>query len=350
VSTTIDPARVVGHKVFDARGHKIGQAEEVYLDDSSGVPQWVTVKGGLFGGKEHFAPLRGATMVADDLRLACNKEQVDSAPELETGRHLSVEEEMALYRHYGLGAREPAPQSGSPIGGTETAMGRDAAAAASRGGMPMDSRLSADKPMAMGTPPMATEKHMASDPRMASDPHMASDMRMQSASRISDTRMSDTRMSESGMTSESRMASGTRMAPDARMRDGEHVMMRFEERIHVSTERVEAGHARMRKYVTTELVEKTVPLMHQEVRIEREPIPAGTRAEELGTIDFAEAEQDVILYAERPVVTREAVPVERVRMRVEEVTEQVTVKEEIRRERIEFDDQGKSALKHHPNK
>ena len=49
-------------------------------------------------------------------------------------------------------------------------------------------------------------------------------------------------------------------------------MTRSEERLHVGTEQVEAGRARLRKYVVTENVTQTVPVSHEEVRVEREPI------------------------------------------------------------------------------
>ncbi len=109
MGTQLDPTAIVGHKVVDAEGHKIGQAEQVYLDDTTGAPVWVTVKSGLFGTREHFAPLRGASIVEDDVCLACAKDQVDSAPDLDAGRHLSVEEEHSLRQHYGLGDGGTAP-------------------------------------------------------------------------------------------------------------------------------------------------------------------------------------------------------------------------------------------------
>ncbi len=49
-------------------------------------------------------------------------------------------------------------------------------------------------------------------------------------------------------------------------------MTRSEEELRVGTREREAGRARLRKYVVTENVTKTVPVSHEEVRIEREPI------------------------------------------------------------------------------
>lgn len=59
-------------------------------------------------------------------------------------------------------------------------------------------------------------------------------------------------------------------------------MTRSEERMHVGVERRETGRARLRKYVVTEDVEQTVPLRHEEVRIEREPITDANRVTRSG--------------------------------------------------------------------
>ncbi|WP_042392934.1 PRC and DUF2382 domain-containing protein [Streptacidiphilus carbonis] len=329
MSTTLDPARVIGHKVIDADGHKIGQADEVYLDDSTGTPQWVTVKGGLFGGKGHFAPLGGAVLVDDQLRLAYPKAKVDSAPELETGRHLSVEEEMTLYQHYGLGHPEKSG-TGTNIGtgtgmgtgmgtgtgtGTDSARGMDAAAGTAAG------TAMSDHAGAHGS---AGINAGSAGMNAGSAGMTAGSAGMMAA---------PTGMGRLGTTDAGPEATPDRMAMGSA--DG-RVMTRYEERLHVGTERVEARQARLRKTVTTEHVERTVPLTHQEIRVEREPIAEGERDSAMGTADFADADLDVTLYEERPVVTKEVVAVERVRLMVEEVTEQVTVQEEVRAERIDL--------------
>ena len=54
-------------------------------------------------------------------------------------------------------------------------------------------------------------------------------------------------------------------------------MTRSEEQLHVGTERVSTGKARLRKYVVTENVTTTVPVTHEEVRMEREPITEANR-------------------------------------------------------------------------
>ena len=47
--------------VYDRSGDKIGKAGQVYLDDATGQPSWITVNTGLFGTSESFVPLEGAS-------------------------------------------------------------------------------------------------------------------------------------------------------------------------------------------------------------------------------------------------------------------------------------------------
>ncbi|MFD5157171.1 YsnF/AvaK domain-containing protein [Streptomyces hawaiiensis] len=120
-------------------------------------------------------------------------------------------------------------------------------------------------------------------------------------------------------------------------------MTRSEEEMRVGVERREAGRARLHKYVVTEEQQYTVPVRHEEVRVEREPITDTNRDRAMTGPDITEAEHDVTLYEEEPVVETRAVPKERVRLSTEEVTEEETVTGEVRKERIESegtDEQG----------
>jgi uncharacterized protein (TIGR02271 family) len=96
------------------------------------------------------------------------------------------------------------------------------------------------------------------------------------------------------------------------------------------------GRGRLRKYVTTEQVTKTVPVQREEVRIEREPITDENRDEASNRPD-KDDEHDMILHEERVIVTKETVPVERVHIGTETVTENVTIKENVRKEHIDTD-------------
>jgi uncharacterized protein (TIGR02271 family) len=120
---------------------------------------------------------------------------------------------------------------------------------------------------------------------------------------------------------------------DSAMAD--QVLTRSEERLKIGTERQRVGVAHLRKYVVTEEQQMTVPVSHEEVRLVREPITQENWAAANTGPDFAESALDIELFAERPIIDKEIVPVERVRVVKETVTEQQTVRGEIRKEHIE---------------
>jgi uncharacterized protein (TIGR02271 family) len=250
---TID--RVIGHDVYDATGQKIGSASEVYLDDETGRPEWVTVRTGLFGTKESFVPIRDADLTDGGVRVPVSKDRVKDAPKIDTDGHLSPAEEEELYRYYGMGAGT----TGTPgMAGT---------------GVP-DTR---------GTVGHDTSGHDTSGP------------------------------------------------------DTDDAMTRSEERMTVGTTSREVGRARLRKFVVTENVTETVPVTREEVRVEREPITDANAGAAMDGPAISEEEHEVVLHAEEPVVAKEAVPVERVRLGKETVTEQAQVGEELRTEQIEVE-------------
>jgi stress response protein YsnF len=115
-------------------------------------------------------------------------------------------------------------------------------------------------------------------------------------------------------------------------------MTRSEEQMHVGVERHEAGRARLRKYVVTEEQEQTVPVRHEEARLVREPITEANRGDAMSGPEISEAEHEVILHEETPVVETRAEPKERVRLDVDEHTEQTTVRGTVRKEQINVED------------
>ncbi|MGY2001377.1 DUF2382 domain-containing protein [Blastococcus sp. SYSU DS1024] len=246
-------SRVIGQDVYDETGSKIGSASEVYLDDETGQPEWVTVRTGLFGTKESFVPIRDADLTDDGLRVPVSKDRVKDAPKIDTDGHLSPQEEEELYRYYGMGT------------GTTGTTGRTDTGVAGTTGR-------------------------------------------------TDTVGRDT----SGPTTD-----------DA--------MTRSEERLDVGTRREETGRARLRKYVVSENVTETVPVSHEEVRVEREPITDANAGKAMDGPAISEEEHEVTLHAEKPVVAKEAVPVERVRLDKETVTDQETVSADVRKEQVEVD-------------
>lgn len=121
-------------------------------------------------------------------------------------------------------------------------------------------------------------------------------------------------------------------------------MTRSEERLAVGTERVAATRVRVVKYVVTEEVQVTVPVRREEIRVEEVPIDAvddgpGESLVPADTADAGGLPDEIVLHAERPVVTVEVVPTERVRLRTDAVAGQETVTDRVQRERIAVDEQ-----------
>jgi uncharacterized protein (TIGR02271 family) len=80
--------------------------------------------------------------------------------------------------------------------------------------------------------------------------------------------------------------------------------------------------------------------LREELRVEREPITEANWDDALSGPDLSEEEHEVVLYEERPVVEKQTVPVERVRLDTETVTDRVTVSEEVRKEELDTDIDG----------
>ncbi|MHA7276519.1 DUF2382 domain-containing protein [Arthrobacter sp. Hz1] len=254
-----------GGNVIDNDGAKVGSVGQIYLDDQTGNPSWVTVKTGMFGTSESFAPLEGAQADGNDVRVGYSKDQIKDAPRVDPDGDLSVEEEGRLYQHYGLSS----PGENNSYDESRTTSGEP-------GFQPGDERVD--------------------------------------------------HASESGVVGHDTSGPTT-----------DDAMTRSEERLNIGTQSRETGRARLRKHVVTEMVTKTVPVSREEVTIEREPITDANRDAATSGPDISEEEHEVILHAEVPVVEKETVAVERVRMGKEAVTDQETVTEEVRKEQIDTD-------------
>ncbi len=92
-----------GHDVVDADGRKIGELEAVYVDTTTDLPSFGTVKVGM--PTRHrlvFVPLGQATVGPGYLRVSYDRKQVRGAPSISTDGELPFEDEEAVFRHYGL--------------------------------------------------------------------------------------------------------------------------------------------------------------------------------------------------------------------------------------------------------
>jgi uncharacterized protein (TIGR02271 family) len=123
-------------------------------------------------------------------------------------------------------------------------------------------------------------------------------------------------------------------------------MTRSEEELRVGTAQRERGRVRLRKYVTTDQVQQTVPVRREKARLEREPITNANIDAATSGPDISEEEHEVILREEEPVVEKRVVPRERVRLDKDTVTGEERVAEEVRKEQIEVQDEDETGGRH----
>jgi len=114
-------------------------------------------------------------------------------------------------------------------------------------------------------------------------------------------------------------------------------MTRSEEELSVGTRSRESGRVRLRKYVVTENVTKTVPVKREEVRLEREPITDANVGDAKDGPEISDEEHEVVLHDEEVVTSKKTVPKERVRLDKDTVTEDEQVSEEVRKEQLEVE-------------
>ena len=309
MQTQTQVRELMGMSVTDTHGTKVGTIKQVYLNDDSGSPEWVTVHTGWFGMRESFVPLSGSRKNQDMLQVPYDKETIKGAPNVDADEHLSHAQIVDLYRHYGVrppgGRREggKGDMKGDMKGDTSRAATEDTSTTGTTG--------------TTGTAGPAAATGTAGTAGAAGTAGMA--VRPDRAGRGT---------AQSGQERQTMPPQSAREGAEAPMTE----ITRSEEQMRIGTERHEAGRVRVHKYVETEMVEQTIPVSHEEVRIDREPIVGG---EPDPKISIAEDDHEIILYEERPVIAKETVPVERVHIRTEQVQDEQTVRGELRKERVE---------------
>jgi uncharacterized protein (TIGR02271 family) len=255
--TATDVRELIGARLLDSDGNKVGTIGQIFLDDETGRPEWATVNTGLFGSSESFVPLAEADRTNEELRVPYSKDQIKDAPNVSPEQgHLDQSEEASLYRHYGLDYSESRSESGLPADNSGQAFGGNA---------------------------------------------------------------------------------GDSVRHDRSGANTDDAMTRSEEQVHAGTETVTAGKARLRKWVETEQVDVSVPVKKEKARLETEPITDANRDSALDGPDISEEEHEVTLTEERPVVAKETVPVERVRLTKDTEQHEEQVSEQVRKERVAAD-------------
>ena len=122
-----DARNLIGATAYSAEEDKIGDVGQVFLDDETGRPEFVTVRTGFFGTNETFMPVSEATVSGDRLTFPFSKEKVKDAPNVDVnGGHLDQGQEQRLYEYYDMGYTEPRNDTGpDAAGGGDGTAGHD---------------------------------------------------------------------------------------------------------------------------------------------------------------------------------------------------------------------------------
>ena len=289
---------------YDKNGEKLGDVNEVFVDDQSGQPTFVEVNHGLFGMNSSLVPLRGHDFSGDDLKLGFSKDRIKDAPDFDSDKPLTPEAQSDIFKHYGLdNAHDVTDYKDSNLDSK-----RDAQAGADK-----DHNLTAGAGAAgagAGVAGAGAAGAHADEKKVAT--HTTDDAATERKAGVADD------------------------AAAARTNnDGE--LIRSEEQLNVNKERVATGEARLRKYVVTDTETVEVPVEREEVRVERTPINAEDAKNYNGSISGDSEEASVTLHEERVNVNKETVPVEKINLKKDTVRDTETHTEELRKEQIDTD-------------
>ena len=287
---------------YDKDGEKLGNVNEVFVDDQSGQPTFVEVNHGLFGMNSSLVPLRGHDFSGDDLKLGFSKDRIKDAPDFDSDKPLTPEAQSDIFKHYGLdNARDVTDYK--------------------------DSNLDSKRDVQAG----ADKEHNLTAGAGAAGAGIAG---AGVAGAHADEKKAATHTTDAAATE--RKAGVADNAAAARTNnDGE--LIRSEEQLNVNKERVATGEARLRKYVVTDTESVEVPVEREEVRVERTPINAEDAKNYNGAISGDSEEASVTLHEERVNVNKETVPVEKINLKKDTVRDTETHTEELRKEQIDTD-------------
>ena len=140
----------------------------------------------------------------------------------------------------------------------------------------------------------------------------------------------------SGMNTETRTGMNTGRTVE---NDREERITLAEEELAVGKRQVAGGEVGVQKRVETQRVQETVPVMHEEVTIERRPATGMSTAPEIGDDEIR-----IPVAHEEVIVEKRVVPTEELVIKKHQVQEQQTVQADVRRERAEVTHTGDATL------
>lgn len=106
----------VGKTIIDRDSLAIGSCTDVFLDDATGLTEWVCAE---VAGEPVFIPAVGAVESSGDVQVVVSRADIAAAPPVSGTEHISADEEVQLYRHYGIPYSRDASATVLPVGAVE---------------------------------------------------------------------------------------------------------------------------------------------------------------------------------------------------------------------------------------
>ncbi len=296
--------------VVDRESATVGTVTAFFLDQASGLPTWALVHTGWLADRQVFVPLAEAVEVDGEIRLPYTKHQVNEAPHFDPTGELTADDELALAAHYGLHDHH-----GAVIEGHQTTAEPSAEPRSPTAG-PWTAGASTPGAWTPGTP----EPHPSVGGLQPHPPGGRAPTGRVAAGGNERDRLSTVQPAEPG-------GAGP-------------VVTRSEEELRVGV-RTRLRRVRVRKYVVTEYVTRTIPVRREKVRLEEVPsdeVVEGGADRWRPAGEAGAPELEVVLHREEPVIRLRPVPVERVRLVRQLVSDRRTVTAELRKEQVEVDE------------
>ncbi|MGO3078574.1 PRC and DUF2382 domain-containing protein [Corynebacterium casei] len=250
---------------YDNNGDKLGDVNEVFVDDDSGQPTFVDVNHGLFGMGNSLVPLRGHSIDGNNLTLAFPKDRIKDAPDFDTDKPLTPDQQTEIYDHYGIsGASHVDGYTGGERPGTTTDTDTHSHGDAGATDTDAGAGVAGAGAAGAGVAGAGVAGAAANNPDFSSDnerphPDFSDNVREYDAG-ASSTHTTDI---PGNTAAETAAVGSTEVTENAGTTDTSEV---------ASTQSgVPAGETRLRKYVVTETQTVEVPVTHEEIRVEQVP-------------------------------------------------------------------------------
>src|SRR5919202_4053420 len=270
--------KYAGYEVHDPQGQKIGQVDDLFVDESD-RPEYLGVKMGFLGLRSTLIPWEIVKVDegAHSVEVLVDKDKAKDGPTFDDDREITPEYENEVRSYYGVQGSAQASQERGAYG-----------------------EYYGDEPGYVGP----------------------------------GIREGDTETGEFRGHSED--DEGVNQSGTSDLEDEDELrVQRSEEELRAGTREREAGQVNLRKRVRTDREQVRVPKRHEEVSVERVPVEGREASEE----EIGEDEISVPVTEEEVVVEKRPEVKEEIRVRKDSVQEEELVEEDVRREEIDIEDQ-----------